>query len=49
MDQLQEGAKTLYSGASTLSDGMNEFDNSGINTIYNFVNGDINLIKFLWG
>lgn len=40
-NQLQDGADTLSTGANTLADGMKEFDNSGINTIYNLVNGDI--------
>ena len=39
--QLNDAAKTLSDGASTLSDGMKQFDNDGINTIYNFVNGDV--------
>lgn len=39
--QLNDAAKTLSDGADTLSDGMKQFDNDGINTIYNFVNGDV--------
>ena len=39
--QLNDAAKTLSDGAKTLSDGMKQFDNDGINTIYNFVNGDV--------
>lgn len=39
--QLNDAAKTLSDGANTLSDGMKQFDNDGINTIYNFVNGDV--------
>ena len=38
---LSSGANTLSTGANTLADGMKEFDNSGINAIYNLVNGDI--------
>ena len=39
--QLNDAAKTLSDGMDTLSDGMKQFDNDGINTIYNFVNGDV--------
>lgn len=39
--KLNDAAKTLSDGATTLSDGMKQFDNDGINTIYNFVNGDV--------
>lgn len=38
---LNDAAKTLSDGMDTLSDGMKKFDNDGINTIYNFVNGDV--------
>ena len=40
-NQLNDAAKTLSDGMDTLSDGMKQFDNDGINTIYNFVNGDV--------
>lgn len=39
--QLNDAAKTLYDGVATLSEEMKQFDNDGINTIYNFVNGDV--------
>lgn len=38
---LNDAAKTLYDGVATLSEEMKQFDNDGINTIYNFVNGDV--------
>lgn len=39
--QLNDAVKTLYDGVATLSEEMKQFDNDGINTIYNFVNGDV--------
>ena len=39
--QLNDAAKTLYDDVATLSEKMKQFDNNGINTIYNFVNGDV--------
>lgn len=44
-NQLKDGADTLSTGANTLASGMKEFDNSGINTIYNLVNGDLRSVQ----
>ena len=40
-DQLTEGANTLSNGAETLANGINKFNKEGIQTIYNYVNGDL--------
>ena len=40
-NQLKDAADVLANGANTLTNGIKQFDNEGINTIYNFVNGDI--------
>lgn len=40
-DQLNEGANTLSQGMTTLATGISKFNNEGINTICNYINGDI--------
>lgn len=39
--ELTKGATTLSEGATTLSDGINKFDKEGIQTICNYINGDL--------
>lgn len=38
---LSEGANTLSNGASTLADGMSKFNKEGIQTICNYINGNL--------
>lgn len=40
-NQLTFGANTLLSGANTLANGMNKFNKDGVNTISNYINGDV--------
>ncbi len=41
MDEMVKGIDQLLNGASQLSDGMQKFDQDGIQVLTNFVNGDI--------
>ena len=40
-NQLTEGASTLSEGATTLSYGISKFNKEGINTICNYINGNL--------
>lgn len=44
-DALTEGANTLSNGANTLADGMSKFNREGIQTICNYINGDLKNIS----
>lgn len=39
--QLTEGAKNLQNGAETLAEGITKFNKEGIQTICNYINGDL--------
>lgn len=41
MTELSEGTNTLNNGIITLADGITKFNNEGINTICNYINGDL--------
>lgn len=40
-NQLTQGASTLSEGATTLATGISEFNKEGIQTICNYINGDV--------
>lgn len=40
-NQLTEGANTLSEGATTLAEGITKFNKEGIETICNYINGDV--------
>lgn len=40
-NQLTEGASTISEGATTLADGISKFNREGIQTICNYINGDL--------
>ena len=38
---LSEGTQTLNNGANTLAEGMTKFNEEGIQTVYNYINGNL--------
>lgn len=44
-NKLTEATSTLEQGATTLSEGIEKFDKEGIQTIYNYINGDLKEIS----
>ena len=45
VQQLQDGANNISNGASELANGIQKFDSEGINSIYNLINGDLNVAQ----